>query len=174
MTRGGTIVSIQADKDINGDTVWELKVEAYSGESEYIELSAAVGEDLRPTVGDRVYYINDEGDDTQVIALRVVDQSGTDKTLASGEKEIYSVAGKIRKAKIRLEGDGTIRLNDGQDYAVAFNRLKTAIDELRAQLQAHTHTVMASPSTVPISTNPMTTALGGDITPAKVDKTRLL
>ena len=51
--------------------------------------------------------------------------------LGAGEKWIFGrdASGEI-KSSIKMKSDGTMILNDGTDYAVAFNELKAGFDQL--------------------------------------------
>ena len=68
-----------------------------------------------------------------------------------------------------IKNDGIIEINGNSDFAVRFNALQTAFDQLKSDFNTHTHvsvTSLGTPS-VPV---PQSTA---DITPAKVNEVKL-
>lgn len=102
--------------------------------------------------------------------------------LDSGEGAFYSIDSSGVKAYIKSRKDGTIELNGTEDYAVAFNRLKSAYDETKEVLDAILSTLgtvinepgNGSPSAFQAA---MILAVGdkttGDISEAKVESIKL-
>jgi phage baseplate assembly protein V len=95
--------------------------------------------------------------------------------LASGEVCVYSKFGQ----KILLKANGETVFNDGTDYAVAFNDLKTAFDTLVSNFNSHIHAITvagavpAAPPTPVTGTSAVPTASTASIDGAKVAKVRL-
>ncbi len=89
--------------------------------------------------------------------------------LILGGEKLYSISSGSIQAFINIKNDGIIEINGNSDFAVRFNALQTAFDQLKSDFNAHTHASVTSlgTPTVPI---PQSTA---DITPAKVDEVKL-
>lgn len=85
------------------------------------------------------------------------------KDLQSGETVMYSQHGQTLK---QLENGDTV-FNDGTDYAVAFNDLKTSFDNLVLWLNSHTHPTPAGASSAP------TTPTSENIDAAQVTEIRV-
>jgi hypothetical protein len=66
---------------------------------------------------------------------------------------------------------GILELNGNADFAVRYNALETAFNQLQADFDAHTHLYSPGPGT-PTQTA-ATVASTADITPAKVDEVKL-
>lgn len=108
-----------------------------------------------------------------------------DESIDEGETLIYSMLedGTI-KSKIYLNKSGEIVANDGTDYAVKYNELKTAFDKLKSDFNslvslynAHIHAIpgvmLGGPGTASsptVSTGSPSTA---DMSNSKVEKVRL-
>ena len=100
-----------------------------------------------------------------------------DKSLDKGEVIIYSVddSGTILSS-IYLNDDSEVVINEGTDYAVAFEDLKTAFDQLKTDFDNHIHaagTLLDSTGAPCSGSVATTTASTADIDPAKVEKVRL-
>lgn len=98
------------------------------------------------------------------------------KTLDDGETLIYSIdEDGVLKAQALFDKDGKIILNEGTDFAVKFNELKTAFDELKSnyndfittKYNLHMHpTAVVGPPSLPTLTGISSTA---DMSNAKVE-----
>jgi phage gp45-like len=111
----------------------------------------------------------DVGDNNIIIATH---DYRLNKTLDKGETLLYSIdANGVIKASVLLNKTGEFIINDGTDYAVKFNELQTAFNQLKSDFDAHTHPYVDTP--IGASTTSATTASTADITPAKVDKVRI-
>jgi len=121
------------------------------------------------------------------IAVAIDDGVAPDDTVDQGEIEIYSSASGSRVATIRLDDSGNIKidadteiiLNSGTDYAVAYEDLKTAFDQLKSDFDTfvstifnlHNHpTAATGPVSVPSVTGSASTA---DMSGAKIDTVRV-
>ena len=105
--------------------------------------------------------------------------------IQKGETLVYSYdSSGILKAKLLFNASGELVLNDGTDYAIKYNELKTAFDQLKSDFNnlitaynAHIHPVpgvlagtVTVPSSVTVSTGTPSTA---DMSSSKVAKVRL-
>lgn len=84
------------------------------------------GEDSNPAIGSQVIIL--ELGAAFRIAVAVVDK--IEPQMDSGEKKIYSQENDAIKAFIDLLASGIINLNGNADFAVRFNALETAIQQL--------------------------------------------
>lgn len=139
-----------------------------AGDTQSIELITPSGEDFKPEKEDVVLIIPIST--AYKMGIIVDDGVIPDSSLEEGEKEIYSKAGGVKLAKIKLSKDSEIILNDGADFAVKFNELQTKLEALRIQLQTHVHPGVAPGGS---STGPTPTPFDTDISSAKVDKVKL-
>ena len=138
-----------------------------------------VGGNNYPLPGDNVAVSMTDGQNTILAVSRAVPDD-----LKQGEHVIYSrnSSGELQ-ANIKLTDDGEINLNEGDDFAVKFNELKSAFDELKGELDAlvtvynaHIHVtsnaVVGSPVTV-VPTTSTGTPPAADMSSAKVEKVKL-
>jgi hypothetical protein len=99
---------------------------------------------------------------------------GTDpEELEPGEIEIYSSEDGERVARIRLEVGGNVVINQGEDFAVRFSKLKEGFDQLKSDLNTfigvfngHVHAVSGSTTLVPGTTG---TASEASIDDSKIE-----
>lgn len=138
-----------------------------------VELMLASGEDSNPPDGSSVVFA------TLGTAwnIGVAVSDGVIPSMQKGEKKIYSVSDGVIKAFINFLASGELDLNGNADYAVRYNALKTAFDQLKsdfnalvAKYNAHFHPVSGSNTTV---TAAVGTASSADMSPSKVDSVRL-
>lgn len=169
MLETGTITgrAIALNKDATRPTTILQVVVSGPDDVQSVELQSFAGEDYQPPNGSRVFIA--DVSDTFRVALVVDDGIEPAADLSPGERELYSSAGGVRKAKIRLLADGTIKVNDGTDYAVAFNDLKTEFNKLNTAFNTHTH-VCAAPGVASATGLPQSAA---NIDLAKVSTVRL-
>ena len=106
-----------------------------------------------------------------------------DKALNKGETVIYSInnAGVIQ-AQAHFDSTGQIILNAGTDFAVKFNALQTAFNQLKTdhdnfltEYKTHVHSGVTVGTGATGAKTPASTLLAStaDIAPAKVAKVRL-
>lgn len=151
-----------------------LQVEFVEGDVKTIELMTQVGEDVNPGKNARVIVI----EDSESYKLGIATSDDIEPTVDAGEKEIYSTDSPIttKKAKIKLDKNEQIILNDGTDYAVAYNDLKTAFDQLKSDFDAHVHaagTLLDSTAAPCTGSTAAPVASTADMSAAKVEKVRL-
>jgi len=121
-------------------------------------------------------------------AFRVVVgvDDGIEPTMGVGERKMYSIKDGTIKAFINLLSSGVIELNGNADYAVRFNELKTAFDQLKKDfddamslgLNPHTHNdSLGAPTTAPLLPGPTWPAgvlpSTADIDPAKIEEIKV-
>ena len=163
----GTVVNNQTSKNRDSEENQRLlscEIEADSVQT--VELSNVSGEDNNPLNGDTVLIINVS--DAYKLGILIDDGVAPDGSINKGEKLLYSrdSSGAV-KAKVALKNNGEIILNDGGDFAVKFNELKAAFDQLKADFNAHVHPT-GSPNTG-TPTVPSTANMDS----SKVEKVRL-
>lgn len=90
--------------------------------------------------------------------------------IQKGETLIFSYdSSGVIKGKILINAAGEIVVNDGTDFAVKYNALKTAFDQLKSDFDAHTHGGVTSGSSSTSTTTPST----ADMTNAKAGKVKI-
>lgn len=141
-----------------------LQVELITDEDvRSVELVTQAGEDSNPANGCRV-CIFDISDGFQV-GIGVTDFLTPE--VLPGEKEIYSTDNPVTEklARIKLNTDSKIIMNQGTDFAVRYSALETAFNQLKSDFDAHVH----SGVTVGAGSTAVTTPSTADITAAKVE-----
>lgn len=124
----GTIKSINTE-----DNQLTAIVQDGAGVEEEVVVYSAPGVQEYPLVGDTVVY-DDAGNDNVLVAVFRQSEQGE---VSSGETIVYSRnAGGSIAGSIKLSASGTITMNGGTDFAVAFTDLNTAITSLVAQVNA--------------------------------------
>lgn len=172
----GRVTSAEVGQNRDNDTK-SLLLEIQISDADDIqtgELFSQSGEDYNPPKDSRVVTLS-LGNAFKV-AIAVND--GTEPTTGEGERELYSVENGERKAKIRLQTDGVVMINDGSDFAVRFSELKAAYDELRDFVNdfitntynTHTQPISGGAAGVPAVPGIPTTAT---IDAAKVDSIKV-
>lgn len=159
-----------------------INLEVFRGDNHNYKQYGPGGYDYNPSIDNEaiVDYVNGNPADGAVIAYRDI----ITKISASGEVRIYSTSadGTSIESTIHLKNDGTIEINGNADFAVRYNELQTAFDQLKddfdtlvSTYNAHTH-IVTTPDTIN-GTASATTNTGSpstaDITPAKVDTVKL-
>lgn len=182
----GTIRNTAVKANRDGDnSVRMLDVEMSSpSDLQSVQLVSIGGEDYHPLPGAKV-MVAQVGNAWK---MAIVLDDGITPTAAGGERFLYSLttAGALA-ALIKLRNDSTMELNGDADFAVAFDRLKTAFDDLKADFNAlvtlfgtvgpppvghvHSGVTPGSGSTGPPTTFPSQST--ADINPAKVDTVKL-
>lgn len=84
-----------------------------------------------PNNGDKIIFLDVSDDPNDRILLAVSD--GVVKNLLQGEQILYAAKDGNMKASIRAKTDGSMVLNDGEDYAVKYSDLKTEFEELKGK-----------------------------------------
>lgn len=171
----GTIKSVSIGNNLDSDQktlLIEVEV-ADPDDIRTVEWQGPPGIDVQPVVGSRVYF--EEVSEIYPIATGIDDGIEPADDLETGAKEIYSQNGSSRAAKIRLNPDEEIIVNDGQDFAVKFNELKSAFDQLVQDFNDHIHTTTATVAATPTvgTISPPTASSSASIDSSKVEKVRL-
>jgi len=167
--------SIAKNKDGDKDRLL-LQVEFMPEDVRIVELINMSGEDTYPANGCRILVVNAGG---FLAGIAITDDLLPE--CESGEKELYSTDNPAtsKLARIKLNKSSEIILNQGTDYGVKFNELKTAFDQLKKdhddfiaqKYNLHTHpTAATGPPSVTATVGVASTA---DISPAKVTKVRI-
>lgn len=79
-----------------------------------------------------------------------------------GELRLYSLKDGSEKTFMYFKSDGTIEVNGNSDNFVTFSDMKAAFDQLKSELNAHTHT-----GNLGIPTGPATPPATADMSQAK-------
>lgn len=120
-----------------------------------------------------------EDADANMVASIYLDKDG--KITIESEDDIAIIC----KKNVKVNADEEIIINDGTDYAVKYNELETAFNQLQDDFDNHTHSIASGTFVVSVSgqatgtlnSAPIdvqtTTASTADITPAKVDEVRI-
>ncbi len=124
-----------------------------------VELSNVSGEDNNPLNEDTVLIIPIT--DAYKLGILIDDGVAPDGSILKGEKLLYSrdSSGAV-KAKIAFKNNGDLIFNDGAGFAVEFDQLKIAFNQLKTDLDT-----ALTALTLPLST--------ANIDPAKVAKVKL-
>ncbi len=147
MIASGTVTGreIKINRD-SGTAKMMLQVEITDPEDiQSVELMRQAGEDTNPPNGSRVIII-DVGSANRVA---VASDDGIVPTMDPGEKKLYSTSGGLIKAFINFLSTGVIEINGTADFAVRFNELKTAFDELQNAHNVHKHTETGTITSIP-------------------------
>jgi len=106
-----------------------LQIEMMVDDVRTIELFTQAGDDTNPGEGCRVNIVPVSS--SYQIAVGISDD--LESECDPGEKEIYSTDSPVtaKLARIKLNKDSEIILNEGTDTAVRFSELKKVIDELQ-------------------------------------------
>lgn len=152
---------IRKNRNGEGDVIL-LQVEISDADDiQTVELMTQAGDESSPVNGSFVLIM--QLGPAWVVAVTANDLIPPE--IAEGERRVYSQDGGSRKATIYWRTDGQLELNGTGDYAVRFNALETAFNELKAKFNTHTgHVVSAVVPTVPSV---------ADISLAKVDTVEL-
>lgn len=133
-----------------------------------------IGNNNYPLPDDEVAVSLSNGQNTILAVFRPIPDD-----LKAGEQVIYSrdSSGTIQ-ANIKFKNDGEIKLNDGDDFAVKFNELKTAFDTLKNDFNSHAHAGSTDSVSGPCKILPPTATVPpapttADMSNAKVEKVKL-
>jgi hypothetical protein len=150
MIRTGKVVGNSIGKNQDGDTdVRLLTVELSDGDDvQTVEYYDDGGRDYLPPNGAEVVILDISP--AHRIAIAVDDLQVP--ALPAGALELYSLdaAGTAKAAKVKLDNDGVVTINDGEDFAVQFSALEAAFNQLKSDLNTlistyngHTHVAPA-------------------------------
>lgn len=122
---------IGKNKDGDVDRIL-LQIEMMTDDVRTIELFTQAGEDTNPGNGCRVNIIPVSS--SYQLAVGISDDLVSE--CEPGEKEIYSTDSPVstKLARIKLNKNSEIILNEGTDTAVRFSELKKVIDELQGDI----------------------------------------
>ncbi len=161
--RVGTVRGREIRKNRNGSAdVLLLQVEISDADDiQTVELMTQAGDEYSPVDGSRVLLV--QLGPAWVVAVTADDLIPPE--IAAGERRTYSQDGGTRKASIYWRTSGQLELNGIGDFAVKFNALETAFNQLKDDFDNHDGHF--SP------TNSKPAASTADISPAKVDTVEL-
>lgn len=133
--RVGTVRGREIRKNRNGDDdVLLLQVEISEADDvQTVELMTHAGDESSPENGARVVLL--QIGPAWVVALAADDLIAPGIT--PGERRVYSQDGGARKATIYWRTDGQLELNGTGDFAVRFNALEVAFNQLKSDFDAH-------------------------------------
>lgn len=138
-----------------------------------MEYPTPYGFEAKPTQG-QVVFVNVNGNRDQSIALIIHDRENKPTDLEDDETQLYSKFNNY----VKCNKDAEVEVNGSADYAVAYNDLKTAFDELKSDFNTfvtvyNSHNHPTAP-TGPVSTPSVAgSTSSADMSPSKVDKVRL-
>lgn len=156
----GTIKSVVID---NGG--FSIEVDFGAGVVETCAFYENAGNNNYPLYGDEVAVSMSEGQNTIMAVFRTIPDG-----LGKGEQVIYSrnADGEVQ-ATLKATADGELILNEGDDFAVKFNELKGAFDELKNYVNA-----LVLPVNIPAATaGPPAVPSTADMSSSKVEKVKL-
>lgn len=149
----GTIKSSKLQKNAGGDDpVYVCKTQLSSEKDiQSLENAHQTGCQTRPPKESQVFY--GWFDEAWKFIIGVFDRVPK-VVLNEGERISYSSDSSTIKAFIKYLKTGILHLNGDTDFAVRFNELETAFNELKSQYNAHTHggSTTDKPSVADIST----------------------
>ena len=166
----GTITGMEVAKNRDGKSDVRIARAILSDPEDVqsIELITPGGEDHVPE--DRDILLVLKISEAYKLGLITDDQIEPDENLQPGEKEIYSKQSGVKLAKLKLNLQGELVLNDGTDFAVAFEKLRTEFNELQVKFNTHIHGGVAAGG----QTSGVPTVLStANIDNVKVEKVRL-
>ena len=157
---------IKPNKDGNLDKILLLVKILTDNDIQTVEYMRDIGDQTIPVNGTRVLIIGIGK--TWKIAIRSDD--GIPPTMSVGEKKIYSVANNDVSAFVNFRNDGTVEINGSANYAVRYQALQDAFDQLKTDFDAHVHSGV---TTGPGLSGTPTTSITTDISDARVDEVKL-
>lgn len=139
-----------------------------------VEFMSSAGVDTNPANGSKVLIV----DVGSAYKIAIAADDNIEPSSEEGGNGIYSVSSGAIAAFINLLSGGTIEINGNNDFAIRFNEMKTAFDELKADLNTfigvyngHNHpTAPSGPVSPPSAPGSSSTA---DMSGAKVDEVKL-
>jgi len=162
-------------KTKNGDTpVYDVKVDPGGGSNMTPEHYSSPGDDSQPLPKDTAAVLPIEGTGTGA-AVGYIDPKNLQKAKA-GEKRIYARDEDGNElGSLWLKDNGECVLNEGTDYAVKFNELKTAFDEFVSDFNGHSHSYIAPlhPAVPPAATTTGNPSTAANMASSKVELVRV-
>jgi phage baseplate assembly protein V len=122
-----------------------------------------------PPVGSEAVVLYVGGNKDHGVVIKTDSGEFRIQPLESGEVCIYSQHGQ----KILLDENGDIVFNDGTDFMVRFNELKTGFDQLVSDFNAHAHGGSVDSLAGPCTILPPTTAVPPDSSSASIDSAKI-
>lgn len=166
MIASGRVTGREIKTNMDGQTAkMMLQVEITDPEDiQTIELMRQAGEDTNPPNDSRVIILS-----VGSYRIAVASDDGIVPTMSPGEKKLYSTSAGSIVAFMNLLSTGVIEINGSVDFAVGFNDLKTAFDQLKSDHDTHQHTEFDVGGLTSVPVSPST----ADIDPAKVATVKL-
>lgn len=159
---------IATNRDGSGDRLL-LQVEMSNADDvQTVEMLNAPGENSNPPDDSQVLIV----DLGRAFKVALAADDGITPDMAEGEKKLYSISSGAIAAFIKLLASGVLELNGNADFAVRYNALETAFNQLKADYDAHTHLYTPGAGT-PTQTAAVAVGSTADITGAKVDEVKL-
>ena len=158
---------IAKNRDGAGDRLLLQVTMSNSDDVQTVEMVGAPGEDSNPPDGSLV-LITDMG---AAFKAAIAANDGIAASMGEGEKKLYSIDAGAIAAYVSWLSTGVLELNGNADFAVRYNALETAFNQLQADFDAHTHLYAPGPGTPTQTGAPP--ASSADITPAKVNMVTL-
>lgn len=157
---------IKANMDSGADKLL-LQVEVTEPDDvRTIQLMTQAGEDCNPADDSQVLIVNV----TDSFALVIGADDGIVPSMNAGERKLYSVAAGAIAAHMNLLNTGVIEINGNTDFAVKYNELKTAFDQLVSDFDSHLHSGVTTGGG---TSGPPTASSTADMSGAKVDEVKL-
>jgi len=166
----GIVVGIEYKKNRSSDrTVIMLQV-SFSDDDDAdvqsVQLFSQAGETYVPPIDSAVIVLAI----TPSFKIAIASDDGIDPIeIKEGERLLYSSddTGE-RKAKIKLDIDGNVTMNEGEDWAVQFSAMKQAFDKLVEDFNGHLH-IVTCPTGGACAVATPTTPSTADMSEAKVE-----
>lgn len=98
-----------------------------------VELINLAGEDNNPANESTVVVIKI----SESYKVGIAANDGIESTVDPGERKIYSYLAGVIKSFAYFKKDGTLEINGNTDFAVAFDDLKVAFDQLKSQVTSN-------------------------------------
>ena len=127
----GTIKSVTVAKNGDGEKNVRLAEVEMTSEQDVQTVQIMSSLDCSPLPGTKILILN--ASDAWPIGLILED--GQTPIASDGERFLYaqSALGTIASS-VKCKKTGEVVINDGEDYAVAFSKMKEAFDQLRSDL----------------------------------------
>lgn len=175
----GEIKSVEIGNDLDAEKkkyICDVEFED-SDDVRSVQIINMSGVNCRPREGQKILVINLGGG----FELGIATDDGIDADLEDGEFEIYSIDGDGNKsAKVKLKPNQEIVLNDGEDYAVMFNKLKAEFNKLNDKFNdlvtaynSHIHTTTATVGATGVAGTIAPTSSSAEQSTADIDQTKV-
>jgi phage gp45-like len=174
----GTVKGYEIGKNREGSqNVLLLQVEISGPDDiQQVEYMSGIGDNSIPVEGSIVTII--QAGRGWKIAVAYNDGKDFDSNISAGEKKLYAVENGVIKSFINILKDGNIELNGNANFAVSYNDLETAINNLVSSINSaiagaitgHTHVETGTTTAPGVGSAPSVTS---DISASKVDEVKL-